>query len=70
MSKDTSARQAFDARLQALGLESLPASERDRLWQSQIKQREIAAGYDRAVAPAQEPAMAIFVPAPAGKDAP
>lgn len=62
MVDDPHMRQAFESRLQDLGLATLDEDDRGLLWQGYRKQREIAVDYDCAVAPSQEPAIAIFVP--------
>ena len=62
MVDDPHMRQAFESRIQDLGLATLDEHDRGRLWQGYLKQHELAASYDHAVAPAQEPAITVFVP--------
>ncbi|NNU82029.1 hypothetical protein HMH01_16445 [Halovulum dunhuangense] len=54
-------RRWFDARLRALGLDHLDAHDRNRLWQSLLKQRTLSESLDADVAPATEPAVVFQV---------
>ncbi len=54
---ETRARRSFDSRLADLGLENLGAHDRDRLWQTHLKQRKLSSHLDDTVGPASEPSV-------------
>lgn len=60
MSDPHPTKAPFDARLRALGLDTLPEAEIARLWKSYVKQQQLSARLDDEVPPATEPAIALI----------